>query len=84
MVSSSGGEHARQAFPTACWRYHGSEDDDVGFCQGERAKPKVPTTRKVRVEGHALSAGDGVTISDASAVKIEGIDRGLVLAFDLG
>jgi len=38
---------------------------------------------KVRIEGKELSAGDGAGISHQKSVKIEGIDGGEVLVFDL-
>ena len=38
---------------------------------------------KVRVNGNELGEGDGVAIEKESAVRIEGVDGGEVLAFDL-
>jgi hypothetical protein len=38
---------------------------------------------KVRVNGEELGEGDGVAIENERAVRIEGIDKGEVLAFDL-
>jgi redox-sensitive bicupin YhaK (pirin superfamily) len=37
----------------------------------------------VRVNGQDVSEGDGVALTDEAAVKIEGLDRGEVLVFDL-
>lgn len=38
---------------------------------------------KVRIEGRELSAGDGAGLSDQKSLKIEGVDGGEVLVFDL-
>jgi len=38
---------------------------------------------RVRINGHSLDAGDGAAISDEALVRIEGIDDGEVLVFDL-
>jgi len=38
---------------------------------------------EVRVNGTALSAGDAVALSEEHTVRIEGIDAGEVLVFDL-
>ena len=38
----------------------------------------------VRVSGEELRAGDGASLEDAPAVRIEGVDDGEVLVFDLG
>jgi hypothetical protein len=62
------------------------------FGAGERAELPLAKGRsvwvhvargKVRVNGNDLQAGDAVGLSAESAVKIEGIDAGEVLAFDL-
>jgi redox-sensitive bicupin YhaK (pirin superfamily) len=39
---------------------------------------------KVRVNGQELREGDGVAIENERVVRIEGVDEGEVLAFDLG
>lgn len=39
---------------------------------------------KVRVNGRELGAGDGAAMSEEAAVRVEGIDDGEVLIFDLG
>jgi len=61
------------------------------FAAGERAELPIAAGRhawvhvargKARVNGQALSAGDGAAISDESRVQIEG-DEGEVLVFDL-
>lgn len=38
----------------------------------------------VRVNGHAVAAGDGVALTDEPAVRLEGVAGGEVLVFDLG
>jgi quercetin 2,3-dioxygenase len=62
------------------------------FGAGERAELALAKGRsawvhvargKVRVNGNDLQAGDAIGLSAESAVKIEGIDAGEVLAFDL-
>jgi redox-sensitive bicupin YhaK (pirin superfamily) len=62
------------------------------FGAGERAQLDLKPVRhawiqvargKVRVNDRELSAGDGAAISQESQVRIEGIDDGEVLVFDL-
>jgi hypothetical protein len=62
------------------------------FGAGERAELPLAKGRsawlhvargKVRLNGNDLQAGDAVGLSAESAVKIEGIDRGEILVFDL-
>ena len=38
---------------------------------------------KVRVNGRDLGEGDGASLEDEASVKVEGVDRGEVLVFDL-
>jgi redox-sensitive bicupin YhaK (pirin superfamily) len=38
---------------------------------------------KARVNGHELAEGDGAAISDEAVVRVEGVDDGEVLVFDL-
>jgi len=38
---------------------------------------------EVRVQGELLRAGDGIALSDEELVRLEGVDRGEVLLFDL-
>ncbi len=63
------------------------------FGAGERAELAIAKGRhvwvhvargQVRVNGHELAEGDGVSLSDEAAVQIEGIDDSEVLLFDLG
>jgi quercetin 2,3-dioxygenase len=62
------------------------------FGAGERAELPIAQGRhawvhvargKVRANGKDLAAGDGLALSDETAVTIEGIDGGEVLVFDL-
>lgn len=62
------------------------------FGTGDRAELPVAAGRgawvqvargKVRVNGEELAEGDGVAIEDERAIRIEGVDEGEVLAFDL-
>jgi redox-sensitive bicupin YhaK (pirin superfamily) len=62
------------------------------FAKGESAELALPPGRhawvqvargSVRVNGRDLAAGDGAAISDEKAVRVEGIDSGEVLVFDL-
>ncbi len=63
------------------------------FEQGESAElPLAPGRHgwvhvargRVRVNGKDLSAGDGAALSDEAHVRVEGVDAGEVLVFDLG
>ncbi len=62
------------------------------FTKGEEAQLDVAKGRhawvhvakgNVRVNGQDLAAGDAVALSDEGAVRIEGVDEGEVLVFDL-
>jgi quercetin 2,3-dioxygenase len=62
------------------------------FAKGEAAECSIGPGRRawvhvargnVRVGGRALGAGDAVGISDENVVRIEGVDDGEVLLFDL-
>jgi quercetin 2,3-dioxygenase len=63
------------------------------FEEGETAELALDKSRhvwvhvargKVRVNGHELQAGDGAALSEEAAVRIEGVEGGEVLVFDLG
>ena len=63
------------------------------FDAGERAELSLAPGRhawvqvargKVRVNGAELSAGDGAALSDETQLRIEGVEDGEVLVFDLG
>ena len=62
------------------------------FGAGERAEVSIApgrgawvhvATGKVRVNGRELSAGDGASFTDEATVKVDGVDSGEVLVFDL-
>ncbi|MGO8995197.1 MAG: pirin family protein [Polyangiaceae bacterium] len=62
------------------------------FAEGESGELALPSGRhawvqvtrgKVRVNGEDLAAGDGAAISSEPAVRVEGVDKGEVLVFDL-
>ena len=62
------------------------------FGAGESAELPISSGRhawvqvargKVRVNGAELSAGDGAALSEEASVRVEGIDGGEVLVFDL-
>jgi redox-sensitive bicupin YhaK (pirin superfamily) len=59
------------------------EQGELSLAPGRHAWVQVARGR-VRVNGAELSAGDGAAISDESAVRIEGVEAGEVLVFDLG
>jgi hypothetical protein len=63
------------------------------FTRGESAELTLEPGRyawaqiargKVRINGQELGAGDGVAISEEARVRVEGLDDGEVLLFDLG
>jgi redox-sensitive bicupin YhaK (pirin superfamily) len=63
------------------------------FTSGESAELTLSAARhawvqvargQVRVNGQQLAEGDGLAISDEALVRVEGIDDGEVLVFDLG
>jgi hypothetical protein len=63
------------------------------FDKGESASVEVPAGRhawvhvargKVKVNGTELVDGDGASFSDERSIKVEGVDGGEVLVFDLG
>lgn len=62
------------------------------FADGEHAELALPPGRhawvqvvrgKVRVNGQALDAGDGASLSNEAMLRIDGIEDGEVLVFDL-
>jgi redox-sensitive bicupin YhaK (pirin superfamily) len=62
------------------------------FDKGERGELSIAKGRHawihvargtVKVNDQALGAGDGIAVSDEASVKIEGVDGGEVIAFDL-
>lgn len=63
-------------------RFDRGEAAELALASGRHAWVQV-ARGKVRVNGHELQAGDGAAISDEATVRIEGIDGGEVLVFDL-
>jgi redox-sensitive bicupin YhaK (pirin superfamily) len=55
---------------------------ELALAEGRHAWVQVARGR-VKVEGTELAAGDGASISGVSALRIEGVDGGEVLVFDL-
>ena len=55
---------------------------EVGIARGRHAWVQV-ARGKVRVNGKELGESDGTALSDESVVRVEGIDDGEVLVFDL-
>lgn len=55
---------------------------ELGLAPGRHAWVHV-ARGKVRVNGRELSAGDGAALSDEANVRVEGVDGGEVLVFDL-
>jgi quercetin 2,3-dioxygenase len=58
------------------------EIGELALAPGRHAWVQVARGR-VRVNGEALSAGDGAALSNEGAVKLEGVDEAEVLVFDL-
>ena len=58
------------------------ESAEVTLAPGRHAWVQV-TRGQVRVNGHELKTGDGAALSDEPAVRVEGVDAGEVLVFDL-
>jgi redox-sensitive bicupin YhaK (pirin superfamily) len=63
--------------------FHAGQKGDLALTRGRHAWVHVARGR-VRVNGADLGTGDGAAISDEATVRIEGIDDGEVLVFDLG
>ena len=55
---------------------------DVALAPGRHAWVQV-ARGKLRVNGRELAAGDGAALSDEAGVRVEGLDSGEVLVFDL-
>jgi hypothetical protein len=63
--------------------FDAGESDELALERGRHAWVHVARGR-VRVNGRELAAGDGASLSDEPAVRVEGVDGGEVLVFDLG
>ena len=59
------------------------EEAELSLAAGRHAWVQVARGR-VRVNGAELSAGDGAAISEETSLRIEGVEAGEVLVFDLG
>jgi len=62
--------------------FDGGESAELTLRGGRHAWIHV-ARGKVRVNGRELSAGDGASLSDEKSVKVDGVDGGEVLVFDL-
>jgi len=63
--------------------FDAGERAELSLVPGRHAWVQVARGR-VRVNGIELAAGDGAALSEESALRIEGIEGGEVLVFDLG
>jgi redox-sensitive bicupin YhaK (pirin superfamily) len=59
------------------------ESAELGLSPGRHAWVHV-ARGKVRINGQALGEGDGAAMSEEAVVRVEGVDDGEVLIFDLG
>jgi redox-sensitive bicupin YhaK (pirin superfamily) len=59
------------------------ESAELGLSPGRHAWVHV-ARGKVRINGQALGEGDGAAVSEEAVVRVEGVDDGEVLIFDLG
>jgi redox-sensitive bicupin YhaK (pirin superfamily) len=62
--------------------FDGGESAELGLVAGRHAWVQA-TRGTVRVNGRELIAGDGVSLSEESVVRVEGLAQGEVLVFDL-
>lgn len=62
--------------------FDAGEAADLALAGGRHAWVHV-ARGKVRVNGNELTAGDAVALSDEGAVRVEGVEGGEVLVFDL-
>jgi len=87
LVASPGGQDGALTIHSNVSVYAGlfaaGEHGELSLAPGRHAWIQVARGR-VRVNGAELSAGDGAAISQESTVRIEGVEAGEVLAFDLG
>lgn len=63
--------------------FEAGESSELALADGRHAYVHV-ARGKVKVNGRELGAGDGAALSDEKSVRVEGIDGGEVLVFDLG
>jgi hypothetical protein len=62
--------------------FEGGQASELTIAPGRHAWVQV-VRGNVRVNGSDLKAGDGVALSDEPAVRIEGVNQGEILVFDL-
>jgi len=62
--------------------FDGGQSAELGLTAGRHAWVQA-IRGTVRVNGRELGAGDGVSLSEEPAVRVEGVARGEVLVFDL-
>jgi quercetin 2,3-dioxygenase len=62
--------------------FDAKESAELALASGRHAWVQV-ARGTVRVNGEVLSEGDGVAVTNESVVRIEGVDDGEVLVFDL-
>jgi quercetin 2,3-dioxygenase len=63
--------------------FAGGESAELTLSPGRHAWAQV-ARGKVRINGRELGEGDGAAISEEAVVRVEGVDDGEVLIFDLG
>lgn len=63
-------------------RFERDEQGELPLSPGRHAWVQV-TRGRARINGSDLQAGDGAALSDESSVRVQGIDGGEVLVFDL-
>ena len=64
------------------WLFENGTKAELAIPQGHHAWVHI-ARGKARINGSALSAGDGAAMSDEPSVKVEGVDASEVLVFDL-
>jgi redox-sensitive bicupin YhaK (pirin superfamily) len=86
LVASPDGREGSVTLHTDALIHGGTftEGESAGLALGPARHAWVQVTRgRVRVNGLDLASGDGAALSEEPAVRIEGIDAGEVLVFDL-
>jgi redox-sensitive bicupin YhaK (pirin superfamily) len=63
--------------------FAGGESAELTLSPGRHAWVQV-ARGKVRINGQELAEGDGAAVSEEAAVRVEGVEDGEVLIFDLG
>lgn len=86
LVASPDGRDGSLTINTDAYVYAGRFDagQQGELAVGDERRAWIQVARgKVRVNGQALDTGDGVAVSGERELRIEGIDKGEVLVFDL-